>query len=394
MSLINRMLQDLDARAGMTNAGGGAPTAIYEDLTPANDPAADGAHSNRRALMVVITLILTSAGIALGYLQRDPEQGQETATALLLPPAQAEPPAALLATAPPVTMNDQPETTPFAVTQQTGQAAAAPPAPPAVTNSRSAPPRKATSTKKKTTHHSGFQSAPEMRQKRARTDQRAAQSPETSRTRPLKTISAASRAEQHYLRGTAILRQGRIAEGEDELQRALNLAPDHHQARLALAEQLILQGRLEQSQEVLRQGLALAPGHIPYSRMLARLLVETGALPQALRVLEDARLAGYGDPEYLAFLAHLYQRSGRHQEAVENYTQALSLAPRQGKWWLGLGISYEALGAQQKALQSYVRAQLSATTPTPLRHFAQQRIAALQGKNQPLRRSLSSQPRH
>lgn len=380
MSLINRMLQDLDARAGMTGHADDGPTLIYEDLTPANDPAAVGERKDRRVLLMTITLVLMGTGIALGYLQKEPESG-ENITMPSAALAQTVLPPVVHAPTLPLARNQHGKAKPATASQQPIQAAMSTSTLPAAPADNGPQPREPLATKNTPTRSTSLQNTIRTRQKQLTADKYAAKTAAESHSKPLKTINIASLAQQHYLDGTAMVGKGRIAEGEDELLKALSLAPDHHQARLTLAGLLIQQGRLTQSQETLRQGLALAPNHAPYARLLARLLMETGDLPQALLVLEDARMAGSGDPQYLAFLAQLYQRSGRHAEAVENYIQALSLAPGRGEWWLGMGISYEALGKTDKALQTYLRAQLNTNLSEALRQYILQRLATLQSQS-------------
>ena len=124
------------------------------------------------------------------------------------------------------------------------------------------------------------------------------------------------------------------------LARALELSPDHHQAREHLARVLSTHGHQDQAIRVLRQGLEVAPYHPGLSRTLARLLVDQGAVAAAVQLLEQS-LAHSNDTDTRAFLATLLQREKKYERAIELYRVALAERPLNGGWWLGLAISLD-----------------------------------------------------
>lgn len=192
----------------------------------------------------------------------------------------------------------------------------------------------------------------------------------------LKPLTPAERAEGHYRRAFALLKQGQAAKAEEELHAALAAHPGYAPARELLAGLLLQRGHAQEAQTLLEEGVKLGP-EPSLARLLARLLVERGADDAALAVMEAARSAAGRDAEYLSFLATLYQRAGRHAEAIAAYTEAVGLRPADGRAWLGLAISLEAQQQRSEAARAYERALASSGLDGRLRQYAQQRLEKL-----------------
>lgn len=201
----------------------------------------------------------------------------------------------------------------------------------------------------------------------------------------LKQISPAQRADQHYREALALLAGGRTAEAENLLEEALRLDPRHLAARQALLAQRVNAGRHEEAQRLLQAGLAepaLAQGEAAavLAMALARLQLERSGAASALATLERYAPQAAGNAEYAAFQAALLQRLERHGEAVTHFQSALRLRPQQAAWWLGLALSLEASGRAAEAGQAFERArQLPGLTPE-LRALVDQRLAHLRAQ--------------
>lgn len=184
-------------------------------------------------------------------------------------------------------------------------------------------------------------------------------------------------AELEYQRGLAQINQGRMAEGMESIRLALTHFPAHDSARQTLVALLIEAKRFDEAAPVIEQGLALDPRQTRLALLYARVKVELGDIPGGLAVLERYSEAGAQDQNFRAFRAALYQRLNRHADAVNDYTAALRLSPKSGAWWAGLGISQHALNRRAEALEAFRQAQAFGNLGPDLTAFVEQRIRQL-----------------
>lgn len=188
------------------------------------------------------------------------------------------------------------------------------------------------------------------------------------------------KAENAYREAARKFRRQQIVAAERDLRLALENDPQHVKARELLAGILLQRGRRSDAQMLLEQGLEHMPAHASFILLLARIYFDYGADLKALTLLENSRQDAEANADYQAFMATLYQRAGRHQEAIQAYSRALSLSPREDKWWVGLGISLEAEQKWGGARNAYQRAAASGTLDRNLISYAQQRMAALKNR--------------
>jgi len=190
--------------------------------------------------------------------------------------------------------------------------------------------------------------------------------------------SSRNRAESEFRRAVNLVNQGRIAEGMDGFRRALEIDPGHEAARQTLVALLLETKRVDEAAASLQEGLALNARNTGFAMLLARILVESNDIPAALIVLQRHAAPADRNPDFHAFAAALYQRLDRHQEAIEQYQTALGLAPSAGVWWLGLGISFQAVGRPKDALEAFTRAKSAGNLAPDLLGFVDQRLRQLQ----------------
>jgi MSHA biogenesis protein MshN len=189
--------------------------------------------------------------------------------------------------------------------------------------------------------------------------------------------SPADRAENHFRRAAQMLERGRAADAEDALLAALDADPAHQAARQTLVALYIEQGRIEDARRHLQEGLAFNPGYAPFAVALARIHVDRGDFSTALSVLELAEAAGRGNPDFHALHGAVLQRLGRHGPAADAYRLALGSAPQSGATWVGLAISLEAQGHLTEAAEAYRRGVASGTLAVEVRAYAEQRVRQL-----------------
>jgi MSHA biogenesis protein MshN len=190
--------------------------------------------------------------------------------------------------------------------------------------------------------------------------------------------SSRNRAESEFRRAVNLVNQGRIAEGMDGFRRTLEIDPEHEAARQTLVALLLETKRVDAAAVSLREGLALNTGNTGFAMLLARIMVERNDIPAALIVLQRHAAPAERNPDFHAFAAALYQRLDRHPEAIEQYQTALGLAPSAGVWWLGLGISFQAVGRPKDALEAFTRAKSAGNLAPDLLAFVEQRLRQLQ----------------
>ncbi len=352
MSLINKMLRDLDARKSAAELDRPSQRMLH-GLYPSGAVGRQRARRRLWSLLAVLTLLVAlvfawlqwGAGIESAYTELarslDATVARVTGAGRVPAPTPATAPA-------------EPEDVASAAAGATAAGEATPAAPADTAASEVAPEPAAVA--------SIASPGPPRIEKKVRRE------------------SVPDTAEAAYRDAATKLRQGRVREAERGLLAALNQEPLHVGARELLLGIMLQEGRWSEGQQLLEQGLALVPDHYPFARLAARIYIEQGNDAKALAVLEGARVYAGGDPEYLAFLGTLYQRQRRHAEATKAYRDALALRPQEGKWWLGLALSLEATEDWGPARDAYTRARGGERLDPKLERYIEQRMAAIKNK--------------
>lgn len=198
----------------------------------------------------------------------------------------------------------------------------------------------------------------------------------------LSKVSVQQQAENEYRRALAAQAQGRIPEAQAALEQALQFDPQHNAARQTMVAWLVEQGRIPQAIQKLQDALVHDPAQVALAIILARLQVDQGDVKAALVSLQRSLPYVLGRAEYHAFLAALYQREQRHKEAINHYQTALLQTPENAVWWMGLGISLQAEQQKNAAREAFQRARGGSTpgsTLSPqLQAFVLERLNQLQ----------------
>lgn len=189
--------------------------------------------------------------------------------------------------------------------------------------------------------------------------------------------SAGERAEREFRRAVALLRDGRPTEAEQVLAAAIGTDPSHAAARQALVALLLERGRLEESAKLLEDGLAIHPGNVAFAVALARIHIERRNAAAALAVLEPLRRELLANARHAQLLAAVEQRLERHAEAAEALRAALAAEPGNGAAWAALGVSLEALGHKPEAAEAYRRALAAGGLSAQAEEHAERRLRAL-----------------
>ena len=366
MSLINKMLQDLDMR---TDAETGSGTTIIEDLQPANDtPPPRPGKSRKRLLITVPVFVLTLAALATVAVKQDVIAGlwtmrTETAAVITPPVAQADsrPPEQTERKHPSTADNDTHNATAI---KETTKAVPVP-------SSREQDDVVAARQRNDGVKSAAGKTAAQHSVPDAST---------TAQSKPVKVLRQTTpdlQAQESYQSAVRQYNKGHIGEAERLLHQALSFQPDLAPARTMLASLAVEENRWQDAQQTLLEGMTRQPEHYEYSLQLAQILTNRGDEAEAIGVLENSLSFASTDGEYLGFLATLYQRHDRNANAADLYSMALEQQPLAGKWWLGLGLSLESLHNPQAAINAYIKARLSHSLDSRLQAYASQRIEQL-----------------
>jgi MSHA biogenesis protein MshN len=343
MSLINKMLKDLETRQG---GGLRGERPIFQDLHSTRGVSRQG---RGRWVAVLALLIVGGAGMYF-WLRWDAGVASvavnpaPSVSVTPLPTATPEPSVPVL----PV----QEKAAPLSVVAKEP----APAAKPKPAKARTSPPVKPQAEKNQVAKS---EAGPVRMEK---TD------------RPYSADELAANTYQEAVHNKA---QGNSVEAERQLKMLLADQPTHVKARELLAAIHFESGRIPEAQAVLEQGMAQVPTHSAFRYQLARLYLDRGDAARAVSLLEEASRQGLSDPELPAFLAALYQRAGRNADAVKSYQAALAARPQEGRWWVGLGISLETLKNSDAARDAYRHALDTGRLTASLARYSEDRLKAL-----------------
>lgn len=197
------------------------------------------------------------------------------------------------------------------------------------------------------------------------------------RPAPIKFVSRQQRSQNAFNRAVGMLQQGRDAEAQAALEEALSADPRHVEARQLLSTVWVQTGRIPEATGMLLEGLRGAPTHAGLRLTLARIHVAHGRNAEALATLERLPMADSLDGEYHALLAGLYQSGKRHADAVRHFLAALADDPGNPQWLIGAGISLRATGQVRTAAEAFQRALDSGALAPEVAQFALQQLKQL-----------------
>jgi MSHA biogenesis protein MshN len=163
------------------------------------------------------------------------------------------------------------------------------------------------------------------------------------------------------------------------LYELLETEPNNIKARKKLASLLFAQGNYAQSKQLLVRGIELHPTQGDLRLMLARLHVVQKEPLQAMNVLTEFQPNTNDQTEYLAYRAALAQQLKQPKLAKSDYQTLTNIESTNAKWWLGLAIVEDQLGELNKAVQAYTKAKSLGQLDSSVNDFMQQRISALAG---------------
>jgi len=342
MSVINKMLQDLDRRQAL---GSAAETNVVRVPT-----AKSGGHEwFWRILIVLLTAALAWMGwVAVQLMPRTPVVTELAFQAA----AEAQSRAAA---------KQAPTPAPASATPAAAQAAPVEPSKPVGDSLRLAQQLE-----------TPVQESAREPSKPSEVQQPRVPAPQATKASATETV-----ADAHFRSAALLLNRKRVSEAEEELVAALRADAAHVPARQAYVALLLEQERVGVAHRVLHQGLTINPEQPAFALAMARLYVGQREYGAALEVLDRAGSAN-ASADFQAMRATVLQRLGRYADAVEAYQNALRGGTQPATTWVGLGISLEALGRRKEAAQAYRRALTAGPIAAETRSYAESRARALE----------------
>ena len=352
MSLINKMLQDLEQRS---DAGSRSQPLVGDVRAVASAGA-----SRPRVGVLIALLVLGGIALAAAWITLRPSAPKPALASIAARPAVA---AMVAAASAPVAVASVPpaQAKPKPAIEAPAIAAATP---------ASANPVLAQAVIKKPSQPAADDAASDPVSSVRATD--AAPAAKSS-----KRFTPQQQADNLYLQAFAQLQQGRSVEARQNLQQVLGLNADHVKARQLLASLLIEANALDDAAALLREGLKRSPSETAFSMALARLQLESGEADKALETLAQSAQTAGDEPQYHGFYAVLLQRAKRHDEAVQHYLLALRSDPAMPNWLVGIGISLQEQGRNSDAAEAFVRARDGGLLNAQLLEFVEQRLQQL-----------------
>ena len=172
--------------------------------------------------------------------------------------------------------------------------------------------------------------------------------------------------------------KGRLNEALGILRQVLNTSPQSEDARQLLAAYLFESKQEQEAVAVLQSGIKQFPGQIGLSKSLAKWQMARGQSEAVLQTLKPAANLFIQDAEVQWMQAMAYQQTGQHAAALPHFERAITLRPGHAPWIVAYAISLQAAGQPAQALQQLQQA-YNLPLSDRLSEFVGQRIRQLGG---------------
>lgn len=189
-------------------------------------------------------------------------------------------------------------------------------------------------------------------------------------------LTAAQLAAVNLRRAREALLRGDRDVAQELFEQALILEPLNVVIRSELAAYWYGRGLSSRALLLLEQGLEAMPDEPAWQLMYAKILERVGYVEQAYSALTNIRVGTPEAMELLELRAIAAQRLGFYSEAANDYRELARLAP-QGRWWLAAAVAYEDAGEPVAALAAYEQARQQLDLTADARNYINDRIAVL-----------------
>lgn len=195
--------------------------------------------------------------------------------------------------------------------------------------------------------------------------------PEPLVVKASKPQTPAEQAEEIWHQASRLVEQGRSQHAQALMEQVLQLDPSHMSARQNMVMLALEGGNIAAAEALLRQGMNLHPDAAWFSRSLAQLRIRQGDHAQAASILKGV-LGKHSEAQDWGLYAATLASLGRSEDAAAAYREALSRDASQGTWWIGLGLALEQTGQTDLARNAFNQA-LQARLSQELKEFAERK---------------------
>lgn len=172
--------------------------------------------------------------------------------------------------------------------------------------------------------------------------------------------------------------KGRLSEALGILRQVLSTSPQSEDARQLLAAYLFESKQEQEAVAVLQSGIKQFPGQIGLFKSLAKWQMARSQSEAVLQTLKPAANLFIQDAEVQWMLAMAYQQTGQHAATLPHFERAITLRPGHAPWIVAYAISLQAAGQPAQALQQLQQA-YNLPLSDRLSEFVGQRIRQLGG---------------
>lgn len=189
-------------------------------------------------------------------------------------------------------------------------------------------------------------------------------------------LSADQLAAVNLRRAREALVRGEREVAQQLLEQALILEPLNVAIRSELAAYWYGRGLVSRALMLLQQGLDAKPDEGAWQLLYAKILDRIGQLEQAHVALTNIRMDTPEALELLELRAKAAHQLGWYAEAGNDY-RMLAQRLNQGRWWLAAAIAYDDANNWEAAFAAYQQAQQQHDLNTDAQRYISERIAAL-----------------
>lgn len=185
-------------------------------------------------------------------------------------------------------------------------------------------------------------------------------------------------AETNLQKARSAFRRGEREQGQELLEKALTVMPEHVAVRSELAAYWYGRGFATRAVAILQQGLDRVPQQSQWQLLLGRILERMGRIEDAYIALQslDSSTAEYSD--LLEVRGNSANQLGYFTEAAQDFL-ALANLNGEGRWWLAAAVAFEDAGEPAAALRAYQQAAFARDLGVDARRYAEDRLQALGG---------------
>ena len=190
----------------------------------------------------------------------------------------------------------------------------------------------------------------------------------------VKKLSDEQKAEHYF---SLAEKQRNNSDKQKNLEQAIQLNPQHINARMLLTNTFLQQGLTIQSAELLDQSLNLFPQNLQFIRLRSQLYLQQKQAQNALSVLHHIDENHVQDETYLSLLAAAYQQTDDNFNSLKSYQKLIKINPQKAEYWLGMAIALEKQDHPQQALDAYQQALNKNTLKSVIVSYIKERISIL-----------------